>query len=190
MNFAITLILSLLSLVTFGQVNFTAQVSKDMVQTGERFVLKLEANTNFSKFEPPNFANFSVVSGPNQSSSMSWVNGQMTASKSYTYYLVANKEGKFKIGEAKIEADGKIYTSNPIEIEVIKGQQTTPQQKQQGTRQQNQSATNIDDNLFMRLLLSKNKGVVGEQIIATYKLYTRVELSGIVDNKEPKNSGF
>lgn len=180
------------SLSALAQVDFNAKVNKTTVQTGEQFLVEFRANTNFSKFEAPSFSHFSVLSGPNQSTSMQYVNGNMTSSKAYSYYLSANTEGTFVIGEAKIEVNGKVYSTKPIEIKVVKGQAQTQSNSGNNNRKQqnNQTIQTDEENLFMRIHVNKTKGVVGDQFIATYKLYTRVDLSGIIGSEEPKNVGF
>ena len=62
---------------------------------------------------------------------MQIINGKVTQEVSYTYtYVVqANKEGKFTIPPAEVKVDNKVYKSNSINIEVIKG---TKKQDNQG----------------------------------------------------------
>lgn len=53
-----------------------AQVSSKQVQAGVPFDYAIVINTNPNGYAPPSFGGLSVVGGPNQSSSMQWVNGQ------------------------------------------------------------------------------------------------------------------
>src|SRR5690606_40312616 len=74
-------------------VSFTAAASHYDVATGERFKIEFKVNSNIENFTPPKLSNFRVLSGPNQSTSMSWVNGKTSANISYSYILMAVKEG-------------------------------------------------------------------------------------------------
>lgn len=66
---------------------------------------------------------------------MSWINGSMSASISYSYYLLAVKEGEFTIPPAKIKVSNEVLESNSLKITVIKGQ-PVPQQYQQNQQQE------------------------------------------------------
>jgi hypothetical protein len=186
--FSTILILFITLSNSFAQVNFNAVLNKNTVKVGERFTVEFKANTNFTQYTPPAFSHFNVLSGPNQSSSMSWVNGKQSVSKAFTYYLTASSEGTFVIGEAKIEANGKAYTSKPVQIKVVKAAQQKTTSKKQASN--NKTIANADENLFLKAYINKTKGVVGDQFIATYKLYTRLDISGIVNQKLPDNGGF
>ena len=57
------------------------------------FIMKGQA----SNFRPPQFKDFRVISGPNVSSSVQNVNGQVSQSLTYSYYLQPKKVGNFTI---------------------------------------------------------------------------------------------
>ncbi|MBI5324203.1 MAG: protein BatD [Ignavibacteriae bacterium] len=166
-----------------AQSQFTASVDRNPVPVGEQFQVTFSlSNLNGSNFRAPGFKGFTVLMGPSTSQQMSFVNGQMSRSLSYTYILQADAEGSFQIGSATIEADGKTLRTNPININVTKG---SPQQKQtqsQGGQDQSQGNLNkqandvIAKNLFLRLNVSKKEVYQGEQIIATYVLYVHPDL--------------
>lgn len=65
-----------------------AQVSSKQVQAGVPFEYAIVINTNPNSYSPPNFKGFDIVSGPNQSSSMQWVNGQTTTQMTLSWALV------------------------------------------------------------------------------------------------------
>ena len=72
-----------------------------------------------TNFEAPVFQNFNIVSGPNQSSSISIINGETTQSQSYTYYIEPKEEGLFFIEPASVELDGEARETEPISIMVL-----------------------------------------------------------------------
>jgi len=90
-------------------------------------------NADSRQFTPPSFEDFQVLSGPNTSSSMSIVNGDVTQSISYTYYLKPKDIGNYYIAPASMEADGQTIESEPIEVMIHPNPdgiiQTPPQRK-------------------------------------------------------------
>ena len=73
-------------------------------------------NQNGDNFSPPDFENFQIIGGPNQSIKTSYVNGERSFSKTYSYFLQPLKKGSIKIKQASIEIDGEEYKSLPIEV--------------------------------------------------------------------------
>ena len=94
------------------------------VAVGEQFRLSYTINTQdvrgFRSGRIPD--GFEVLMGPSTStqSSFQMVNGHTssTSSVTYTYILVANKNGTFTIPAAHVTADGKSISSNEIQIRV------------------------------------------------------------------------
>jgi hypothetical protein len=184
-------ILLLLIVVTnaYSQdIKFTASTSHNTVKTGDRFQIEFTVNTTISNFKPPKLSNFRVLSGPNQSTNMSWVNGKTTHTISYSYVLMATKEGEFTIGPAKGIANGKAYATNSLKITVGKGVKVQ-QNPHQGNSNTNKQA-NVSDDLYIKSSVNKTKVHQGEQIIATYQLYTRVNISGNELVKNADLNGF
>ena len=106
------------SIVFAQKVRFTVNVSPSasvlMGNTVEvQFTLENAGGLNF---QPPSFEGFEIVSGPNQSSSFSMINGTTTQSMSYSYYLEPKDIGNYYIEPASIEADGEILTTSPVEV--------------------------------------------------------------------------
>ncbi len=168
---------------------FTASASKNRVAVGETFQVQFSLNGNGSNFKAPALNDFDVYSGPNQSTSMSIINGAMSQSVTLSYILAAKKEGKFTIGSASVIVNGNSsLQSNALVIEVVKGAANA---QNQGS--QNPSTTtneNVGDNLFVKTIVSKTKAYLGEQISVTHKVYTRYQLRGFQDIKFPDYTGF
>lgn len=108
----------LISTLASAQVQFNAKVSKNKLGINERLRIDFEMNQDGDNFNPPDFANFNVVGGPNQSVSNSWINGKRTFKKTYSYFLAPKKRGTFTIGQATIEIDGTVYKTTPVKVEV------------------------------------------------------------------------
>lgn len=198
-------------------VSFSAQASSTRVGTQEpfRIVFSINNASQVSAFQPPGFTGFQVLS-QSQSQSTSIVNGKMSQSISFVYILQGTSEGRFTIGGASARVDGDKMQSNPITITVTKstaGNQpqgnprpSQPQPAapnpfgfaQPGPEVQSQPAIlrkgenamdKIKKNVFVRVDVDKTNVYVGQQITATYKLYTRLPTSSQV-TKVPSFTGF
>ena len=178
--------------------SFIAQVSKNKVAVGEVFQVAFTLNGSGSNLVYPAFNDFDIYSGPNQSQSMSMVNGTISQSTTLSLFIAAKKEGRFTIGAASVISGNQKLETKPIVIEVTKG---APQQQQQGNqnaqaqqpqgKEKNQYASEIsNDDLFVRTFLSKTKCYLGEQLTLTQKVYSRVDLRGFQNVKFPPYNGF
>jgi len=171
------------------------------VQSGQQFNITWRVNANGGDFGAPTFDGFYKLMGPSTSysSSTQIINGKMTrsATNSFTYILQAMEPGSYTIPSATYTVDKKTYTSDPIKIEVVASQNNQTQSKtgQSAQSSQAQSPTTSRSNVsgqqvFIDLIVNKKEVFVGEPILATAKLYTRVNLSGINDVKYPSFKNF
>ncbi len=151
-----------------------------------------------SDFSWPASAEFKVVWGPQKGSSTSIqiINGKTTRSvqHTFTYVLMPTAKGKFPLPSASVKVKGQTVSSQPFLIEVVGNGASAPSggQSASQSRPQQPSATGeiAADDLFMRLILSRNRAVVGEPVTATLKLYQRVSISGVDDARLPSFDGF
>ncbi len=178
--------------------------AKKQVMVGERFQVVFEANGEGKGFSAPSFDGFTVLGGPftSTSSSFSMVNGSMshTVKCTYTYALQAYQEGTFRIGSASINIKGNKVSSEPFEIKVLpddgshasnSGSSSGGIQSNQGGQQQNTNDPQVSGkDLFLRVIPSKKNVYVGEQVVLTYKLYTKVPVSSVSLSKMPSYAGF
>ena len=167
-----------------GQVSFEAKVSKKRLGLNERLRIDFEMNENGDNFNPPNFMNFQVVSGPQQSVSRSWVNGVQSFSKTYTYFLTPKKKGKTILGQAEVNINGEIYKTSPIEIEIISAVKKP--------NDPNNTDNIIDGNIHLVAEISKNNPYLNEGITVTYKLYFRnpISISDVQEIESPSYGDF
>ena len=170
------------------------------VAVGEQFRLSYTINTQDVKgFRAGNIPDeFDVLMGPSTStqSSFQMVNGHTssTSSVTYTYIVVATKNGTFTIPPAHATVDGKTVTSNEIRIKVSG-------QAQQGGRQQSHQqgggngelrpagSTISGSDLFIHVSASKQRVREQEPILLTYKVYTLVGLTQL-SGKMPDLKSF
>jgi hypothetical protein len=168
--------------------------SKAVVEVGERFRIVYEVNAEGRNFTAPMFGNLQVLSGPNTSSSSSVqiINGKMQQSYSLTYTFVvsASKEGEVNISPATVKVDGKKYTSNTLQIQVVKA--TGGQQGTSGTNQDRLTEDGLlqEDDLYIKAFATNTQPYLGEQVIVTYRLYTRVPIANLSMKKASSFNGF
>lgn len=142
---------------------------------------------------------FQLVWGPQKgtSTSVTISNGQRTKTSqtTYTYVLLPKKTGRFQLQGATATVKKDKISSGPRTIEVVASdsRQGTGgrQQSAEPERQERaQSGTVSNEDIYMRLSLSKSSVVVGEGITATLKLYQRVNIAGFEDVRFPSFNGF
>ncbi len=114
------------------ETKFTATVSRSTVALDSKFKVefKLE-NAQGVGFEAPNFEDFTVVGGPSTSSSMSIVNGDMTQSISYVYYLKPKDLGEFTVKSASVKVNGKHMKTQELDIKVVEAIEGNPNEDEQ-----------------------------------------------------------
>ena len=167
-----------------GQVSFRAKVSKKTLGINERLQIDFLMNEDGDNFTPPSFENFKVVGGPSQSISNSWINGERTYSKTYTYFLAPKKRGSTNIGQASIEVKGVIYKTSPIEINVTAAVDVP--------KDPNDPEYLASESIDLVAEISKTDPYLNEAISIVYKLYfaenTVIRTSNEID--KPRYNDF
>lgn len=193
MKQTLLVILSIFSLILNGwaqDVQFSAS-SKNVVRTSERFQIVYSLNQNGSDFGWPAMKNFRIVSGPHTSNSsrVQIINGQVSQliDNSFTFIVMAKDEGIFEIPEATVKIDGKSYKSNALKIQVVKS--TSNQQSGQNSGNAGDK-TDFSDDVFIKVITDKKNPYLGQQLLVTFKLYYRINLSNPDFTKEPSFGGF
>ena len=188
-------------------VEFKASAPAQVI-VGKPFQLTYSVNQRAKDLRAPEFTDFDYIAGPytSQSSSTSFVNGKRTSSftLTYTYTLMASKEGTFTIPPATIKVDGEQYTSNGVRISVLPPDQPAnasaasqpasnsgSSQTAKGGQTSN-STSDLSSNIFMRTLVSKTKVHEQEAILLSYKLYfAGVDVAQLTNNTRlPEFKGF
>ncbi len=208
--------------LTFSQ-NMIARTSASRVPVGEPFEISFTVEGNATNFTPPKMNDLQILSGPNQSQNMSYINGQVSQSITLSYYVTPKREGTIVIAGAAVIVGGNTIACAPLKIEATKPdpsaaklrqeeERATMERKrqmmqdpfsaffsddpffsggnQQRQKQQQVQKTSLKDNIFMRVSLNKTRAYVGEPVIATFKIYTRVGVAQAVPTELPKFNGF
>lgn len=176
LGFYIVLLLSL-QFSTKAQVSFKASVASKKVQVGQRFSVEFKVNSRGDNFQAPDFNGFRVLGGPNTSVSTYMDNSGTRFNLTYSYILLAQSTGKFTIGPAFIEVEGKTYRTENLDIEVVEKKESDPQNQK-------------NKDFYYRALVSKSSVYQGEPIFARYRLYYRQNFNNRNPTAEPDFKGF
>jgi len=192
-----------------AQMKFTTITSSKEIGRGEYVQVEfvVENAKQIEHLTPPAFPDFHIVEGPMQSSGMSIVNGNMSQYKGVSFILQPVKTGKFIIQGATAEVDGKQMQSNAVTVEVttnssgnsnginpmlqpsLPSREPVADDKEYILRPGENIVEKTKKNLFVKVQVDKNSCYVGEPIVATYKLYSRLRSESRV-TKHPSLNGF
>ena len=183
----------------FAQTSIKVE-APNVVAADEQFNVTfiIEGENSPTDFAWESSDDFQIQWGPQQgkSTSIQIINGQRskTVQSTYTYVLKAVKAGRFTLPSATAKVKGKTISSGAASIEVVaagassSSQSASKSSGQSITRQQGTSVQ--DSDIFLALTLDRTSVVVGEPIIATLKLYQRVNIAGFENVSFPTFNGF
>jgi len=194
-----------------AQVKFTTVVDEKEIGTNDYLQVQymVENAQTVESITPPAFSGFTVVSGPNQQSSMSVINGAVSKSEGVSFVLRPTGTGKFTIPGANAVVDGKQLHSNSVSVRVINGPShnnaagpmslspfglslpdEVPEVTEDYLLRPGEKATDkIKSGLMVKLDVSKTSCYIGEPVVATYKLCSRLKSESRV-TKRPSLDGF
>lgn len=199
-----------------AQSSFNASIKPSHLTTDEYATLRFvfNGNADVNRFTAPSLVDFDVVSGPNQESSMSSINGKVTQYTALSYIIRPRKTGNFTIAPATVAVGNQIAKSNSVSFTVTKGSGKTvspqassplsnffsfdepePQPEKSVSlsdyilHKGENVAAKVDRNMALRLETNKTECYVGEPIIASYKFYTRLKSESNL-SKNPSFNGF
>lgn len=181
------LVTTVLGVYAADEITFVAS-APEVVVSGDQFRLTFTVNTQKIKdFRAPEIKGFDVLMGPSRSqqSSTQIINGNVTSTSSitFTYILMAEKEGTFTIPGATIVADGTEKLSNSVQIKVLppdqangSGSGNSSSGGAASSRSQAAGSKIGNKDLFITATASKTTVYEQEAILLTYKVYTAVNL--------------
>ncbi|NOY06816.1 MAG: protein BatD, partial [Chlorobi bacterium] len=174
--------------VAAQQPTFTLTVDRAEVALGQQFAVTYTfsgGNPNkLSNFRQPDLnKDFLVRSGPNQSSNIQIINGKMSATLAFTFFVEPRKVGTFTVPAASIVYEGKKMMSNTATVKVVVGSRKPSKSKKE-------HKIDVGDAIFVRAFADKKDVYLGEQVTITYKLFTRVTVENYNVGKLPRMVGF
>ncbi|MFR9166097.1 MAG: BatD family protein [Dysgonomonas sp.] len=194
--FLISYILLSIGLATAQNTSFEASAPPAVVK-GEQFRLTYTLRNGDGKnLQPPKeIKGFDILYGPAlaQSQNTHIINGKVSSesAEAYTFTLMANEEGNFRIPAATIQSDGKTYTSNTLNIKVLPPDKSS--QSQQGSTQSGATSptgTVSANEAFIRPIISKTKVFEQEALMITFRFYSVYDIRDIGKIEFPEFEGF
>ena len=197
-----------------AQVKFSASISPAEIGKDEYVQLKLmvENANEVQQIVPPSLKDFIIISGPNQESGMTMINGVVKKYIALSFVLKPKTTGNFTIAGALAKADAGDYKSNAVRLKVTaQSSGNNPAANLNSSpfnsidpfaepaprstyndyilRKGENPADKIKKNMFIRVEVDKKSAYVGEPVVATYKLYTRLKSESNM-TKNPSFNGF
>ncbi|MDE7475935.1 MAG: BatD family protein, partial [Duncaniella sp.] len=170
------------------------------VYEGQRFPVTFRlTNADGSDLKVSQINGCTLLYGPSVSTSQSYqvVNGKAssTSATEYTYYYKADKAGNFTIPSASVLADGKRYSTKAVTFTVYDAATANTPASQRpvdvddvDTQAAGRRVGN--DDVFVRIILSKSSAYEQEAIGCTIKLYTKYSISSFLPTRQPAFDGF
>lgn len=184
-----------------AQVRVTLQ-APSQAEEGQRIRVSYVVNTqDVDDIQVGDFPGFELLYGPSTSSSSSFsiVNGKTThtSQMTFTYTLLAQKAGNYKLPAAAVKSGGQTYRSNQASIQILQGDGSGASDGSgqsngsAATRQRLQNAGEriTSNDLYITVTASKKRLYEQEAVLLTYKLYTLVSIDQC-SGKMPDLDGF
>ena len=169
-----------------------------IVTAGEMFRVEfvLEGKADDDSFRAPSFDGLDVLAGPTVSTGYQITNINGTSSHkttlTITYVVMARNAGTVTIGAASIDVKGRTYTTKATPVEVVAESADDRRDGEERAAEQGNAVRNkvAQDDILLRLNLSRANVYKGEPIRASLTLYTRVGIAGFENVKLPSFNGF
>lgn len=185
-------------LCALAQVSFTVDAPRQVIEGNKFTITYVLRNGEGSSFQEPKVEGTTKLFGPATSRSYSsqWVNGVSSSSTSEEYAITyrADKAGKYNVAAAKVQVDGKTYSTQPFTLEILPPDRTA-QNGQGGVQIDNYDSQRAGkevsaDDLFIRINLLKSSAYEQEAVVCTIKLYTKYQVSQFMPTLQPSFNGF
>lgn len=140
----------------------TGELDKNSASIDDEFVYTLTIEGSYDgDVTFPKLDGFEVRRG-GFSQSTQIINGKVSSSQQIQYYLIPQKIGKFLIPPVSLKVDNELMQTLPIDIEVVKSV-IKPEQKSELP-------------FFVERSFSKTKMYVGEPVVVTDRIYSKINL--------------
>lgn len=192
----------LLLILSFSQTAWAQEITLNAPQAvyaGQPFRVVFTINGKYSDFKPPVWSSSFAIQGPYEETmrQFNMVNGQTTSSESTSkvYICQITTPGAYEIPAASANVNGKVVKTEPQKIEVLAGgragggAQPQASNPNQGGNTQGETNDNTSD-LLVVIQLSQNEVYQGQPVVATMKIFTRLDLADFENLQFPDFKGF
>jgi hypothetical protein len=178
--------------VAFSQaLTVSTSVNQTQVPLNQQVVFTIELTgegaNKIGQPEQPDMGGFLTFLGSGGTSqNVSFVNGRMSVSKSFSFYYLASKVGSFTIPPVKVVYDNQSFESQPINMTIMQ----TGQAPVVTGNTQAAAASGGGDDLFIRAIVSRRRVFQNEPVFVTFRIYAAVSVSGYSIAAMPATEGF
>ena len=110
-------------------IKFSLEVDKDTLRTGEYITVTYILEGARGEFVAPEFNNMYLVGGPNYSSEINIVQGEMNQKFTYSYIFQMLNTGDYLIPEASVRIESEQYYSPSTTVHVVPDENWDPANK-------------------------------------------------------------
>ena len=183
-----------------SQVKFTASVSPEKIGTKDYATLRYTVVGSFEieHLYPPDFKHVELISGPNSEISGVKINGKESRSISFVFVIRPLKPGKIILPPARARISGRDHESNAVTLEVLNAATAAPKpvpgsvpdsEDDEILRPGDDVDEKIRNNMVLRLETDKKEVYIGEPVLASFKLYSRLKSNSRL-TENPSFNGF
>lgn len=185
-------------IVAWGETSFTVIPPRQVIEGNKFNVTFRLKDGDGNGLKAPEIDGCTLLYGPSTSTMQSYqmINGQTTSSTTidYSYIYRADKAGTYTIASETINVNGKSYTTKETKFTVLPADKVA-QGNQSNVRVDDYSTQSTDkqvsdNDVFVRIILSKAKAYEQEAIECTIKLYTKYSISSFMSTTQPSFDGF
>ena len=173
------------------EITVSAVLDKNIVEAGDQLTLRVSVTgSGTPPLKVPQMNDFNVYNGGQSTqSNFSMVNGRISSSTTvnYAYTLSPKGPGKFTIPSFTVEHKGKIYKSEPLQVEVIKGGSAPKNTAPQGG---GNTPLSSSGEIFVQVTLNSRKVYVNEPVIMSFGLFRRINILGQPQYSPSDTTGF
>jgi hypothetical protein len=182
-----------------AQLSFKATLSPTVISLDETTELKLvvEGANNVEDITPPSLAGFTIIKGPSKDMGSTTANKKIVPYVSITYTLKPKKADRFNFAPTTAFADGQLIKGNSLQL-LVKNSQLSNANNETDNKEVTPDfilakgenlVAKLKNNMFLLVNANKTTCFVGEPILVTYKLYTKLKSTSNVI-KGPAFNGF
>ncbi|MDM1360633.1 BatD family protein [Myroides marinus] len=162
--------------ITVAQVSFEATVKRDSVPLNKHIEVSFTMNQDGENFTPPPFKNFIIANNVSLSMGYAWIGGKKGLQKTYSYQLLAKKQGELLVESASIMFEGITYKTKPINIFITDSISIV-----EGLEKE------ILKNIHYITEATTTTPYIGEMVILNHKVITNTPLYSILESETEKS---
>jgi hypothetical protein len=158
--------------------------------------IEIEGNTSYSQYIPPAFTDLRVTGGGMTTQNIQMINWQVRRTEGYSYVVAPLKEGTLTVGPAAIVMGGRTIRSATVSLRVKAGAPpgapAPPPSSPPGPDQvpyQPPSDRSLSS-VFLSAVAVPQKVYQGQQLAATWLLYTQSDVLGFNTTRQPATDSF